>query len=266
MIVLLASMSRSYVDRLPSFPGSMTALVQGASRGIGLGLVRALLEQPRVEHVIATCRQPEGAHSLTELAGPRLEIVRLDITRPDQIRALADSLDAAGRRLRLVINAAGLLHQQQIAPEKRLEDLDLAALRQVFDVNALGPALLLGALRPLLARDGKTVFAAISARVGSIGDNRLGGWYAYRASKAALNQMIRTASIELKRRNRNAIVAALHPGTTDTELSRPFQQRVAEDRLFSVERTCGYLLDVIDGLNENDSGGFFAWDGKSIDW
>jgi NAD(P)-dependent dehydrogenase (short-subunit alcohol dehydrogenase family) len=119
---------------------------------------------------------------------------------------------------------------------------------------------------PLMARDGKAVFAAISARVGSIADNRIGGWYAYRASKAALNQLLRTASIEFARRHKNAIVVALHPGTTDTGLSRPFQANVPEEQLFSVDKTVGHMLSVIDGLSTDDSGGFFAWDGQPIEW
>jgi NAD(P)-dependent dehydrogenase (short-subunit alcohol dehydrogenase family) len=251
---------------LHSFPESSVALVQGASRGIGLGLVEALLDCPRFERVIATCRDPASAEGLQTLAGPQLQIERLDVTGPDSIDALAAKLAEQGVRLNLVINAAGLLHGVGVAPEKKIEDLELDALQQVFAVNAFGPALLLRALRPLLARDGKSVFAAISARVGSIGDNRLGGWYAYRASKSALNQLMKTASIELRRRNRNVILACLHPGTTDTALSRPFQANVPEEKLFPVQRSSEYLLEVIEGLTAEDSGGFFAWDGSSIDW
>lgn len=251
---------------LSSFPEHGVALVQGASRGIGLGLVRALLASGRFARVIATCRDPASADRLQAVDDARLTIRRLDVVCLDQFDALAAELERSQLRPQLIVNAAGILHDDGLAPEKRIEDLDAAALQRVFAVNAFAPVLLLQALRPLLPREGKVVFAAISARVGSIGDNRLGGWYAYRASKAALNQFIRTAAIELKRRNRNAIVAALHPGTTDTALSKPFQARVPADRLFSVEQTAGYLLDVIDGLDESDSGGFFAWDGTAIEW
>ncbi|MDT8439602.1 MAG: SDR family oxidoreductase [Wenzhouxiangellaceae bacterium] len=251
---------------LESFPDKSTALVQGASRGIGLGLVRALLDSGRFARVIASCRDPEHAEALNAINDDRLTVRPLDVTQSDQLEALAAWLAGQGLRLNLVINAAGVLHGERFAPEKRLEDLDPDALRQVFAVNTFGPALLLKALRPQLARDGKCVFAAISARVGSIGDNRLGGWYAYRASKAALNQLLKTASIELARRNRNAIVAALHPGTTDTGLSQPFQANVPAHKLFSVEKTAGLLLEVIDGLKSDDSGGFFAWDGSTIAW
>ncbi|MGB0513204.1 MAG: SDR family oxidoreductase [Wenzhouxiangellaceae bacterium] len=254
------------MNSLTSFPEGSIGLVQGASRGIGLGLVRALLENPRFSRVIATCRDPERAEALREIDDPTLEIHALDITNAGAIEALGQTLRDAGAQLNLAINAAGVLHGPDFGPEKKLEDLDPAAMRAVFTVNALGPALLLRALRPCMTSDGKAMFTAISARVGSIGDNRLGGWYSYRASKAALNQLLKTASIELKRRNGNVIVAALHPGTTDTGLSRPFQANVPEHKLFSVDQTVGYLLDVIDGLGSEDSGGFFAWDGKPIEW
>lgn len=253
-------------SRLASFPARSTVFVQGASRGIGLGLVSALLQDDAGFRVIATCRDPDSAKALVELACDRLSIHALDVTQPERIEALASDLKAQGVRLSLVINAAGVLHGEGFGPEKKLEDLDFAALEKIFAVNTFGPALLLKSLRPLMAREGKAAFAAISARVGSISDNRLGGWYAYRASKAALNQVIRTAGIEFRRRNKNAIVAALHPGTTDTGLSEPFQANVPAEKLFSVEQTCGYLLDVVDGLSIEDSGGFFAWDGQRIEW
>ncbi|MFO7763971.1 MAG: SDR family oxidoreductase [Wenzhouxiangellaceae bacterium] len=253
-------------SRLESFPSASAALVQGASRGIGLGLVRALLEDATFETVVATCRDPASADDLRSLACDRLSIRALDVTDPAQVAALGHALDEEGLRPSLVVNAAGVLHGEGFAPEKKLEDLDVRALERVFAVNTFGPALMLKTLRPRLTREGKAVFAAISARVGSIGDNRLGGWYAYRASKAALNQIIRTAGIEFSRRNRNAIAVALHPGTTDTGLSQPFQANVPAGKLFSVERTCDYLLSVIDGLTESDNGGFFAWDGKPIEW
>lgn len=252
--------------KLASFPPRAVALVQGASRGIGLGLVQALLQDAAEFHVVATCRNPDNADALKALACDRLSIRVLDATDPAGIETLAAELAQEGIRLSLIVNAAGVLHGKGFGPEKRLEDLDAAVLAKVFAVNTFAPALMLKALRPLMARDGKVVFAAISARVGSIGDNRLGGWYAYRASKAALNQVMRTAGIELARRNKNAIVAALHPGTTDTGLSEPFQDNVPEEKLFSVERSCGHLLDVIDGLSSEDSGGFFAWDGQRIEW
>lgn len=251
---------------LPSFPGDGAALVQGASRGIGLGFVHQLLACKRFERVFATCRDPASAGGLAAIDDPALTVLELDVTRPASIREAARQVEASGVPIRLLLNVAGVLHDERQAPEKRLEDLDQEALARSFAVNAIGPALVLEAFRPQLARRGRAVVAALSARVGSIGDNRLGGWYAYRASKAALNQLMRTASIELARRNRNALVVLLHPGTTDTGLSEPFQENVPTDKLFPVDRACRQLLGVVDGLGEDDSGGFFAWDGRRIEW
>ena len=254
-------------DRLLElFPGDGAALVQGASRGIGLQFVRMLLDAGRFERVVATCRDPDAAEALQAIEDPRLAVVALDVTDAASIEAAAERVRELDVPIRLLLNVAGVLHDEVAAPEKKLEDLDADALHHVFAVNAIGPALVLKAFRPLLARRGRVVVAALSARVGSIGDNRLGGWYAYRASKAALNQLLHTAAIELGRRNRNAIVIALHPGTTDTGLSQPFQANVPDEQLFSTERACRQLLEVIDGLDENDSGGFRAWDGTPIAW
>lgn len=255
---------------LSSFPPNFTALVQGSSRGIGLALVERLLNEPRVGRVLACARRPESSDGLARLAethAGRLQMVQLDITDPGQLEAVADGLRAERLRPHLVINVAGILHDDQgLAPEKRLEDLDFERMQQVFAVNALGPALLCRHLLPLMATDGKAVLAALSARVGSIGDNRLGGWYAYRSSKAALNQILKTASIEARRRFKNVVLAALHPGTTDTNLSRPFQANVPDDKLFSTDFVAERLLSVIDQLELGESGGFFAWDGQSIPW
>lgn len=253
-------------EALNSFPSGATAFVQGASRGIGLGLVDAIAESSRFDRVIATCRDPDGADALAARGNGRIEVHALDVADADGIAGLAERLAERRISISLLINAAGVLHDDGFGPEKRLEDLDAAVMQRVFAVNAFGPALMLRHFHPLLASDGKAVFAAISARVGSIADNRIGGWYSYRASKAALNQFLRTASIEFGRRHKNAIVAALHPGTTDTGLSKPFQANVPDEQLFSVEKTVGYLLSVIDRLSPDDSGGFFAWDGQPIEW
>ncbi len=257
------------MNDLNSFPEKFNVLIQGASRGIGLEFVRQLAGLARVGQVVATCRDPSAADQLKRLADRNPDRIRaetLDITRPEQIESLAEKLESQGLSFSLVLNVAGLLHANDLQPEKRLEDIEWDKLQRVFAVNALGPALFVRHMHRLLARRDKAVLAAISARVGSIGDNRLGGWYAYRASKSALNQLLRTSAIELKRRRRNVIVAALHPGTTDTGLSAPFLSNVPEDKLFSVERTVAQLLKVIDGLDAEDSGGFFAWDGKPIEW
>lgn len=266
MIPASSTQNHPYFMNMQSFPDGAAALIQGASRGIGLGLVRGLLAQKRFGRVIATCRKPDQSASLQAIDDDRLTVRELDVTDPESVRALAASLSDEGVELSLIVNVAGVLHGDGFGPEKRFEDIDADAFRHVHAVNAVGPALVLGAFHDRMAREGKAVFAAISARVGSIGDNRIGGWYAYRSSKAALNQILKTASIEFGRRRKNVIVAALHPGTTDTGLSEPFQANVPEGKLFPVDRTVGYLLSVIDGLSAEDSGGFFDWAGKPIEW
>jgi NAD(P)-dependent dehydrogenase (short-subunit alcohol dehydrogenase family) len=197
-----------------------------------------------------------------------LGLLQLDVTSESSIRAAAAAVAAEVPCLHLIVNCAGLLHERAagIAPEKRLADVDSDALAASFAVNAAGPLLVAKHFEPLLAHRERAVFASISARVGSIGDNRLGGWYAYRGSKAAQNMFTKTLAIEWARSRRNVICVALHPGTTDTELSRPFQANVPPQQLFSVGRTVAQLLAVIDRLTPADSGRFLAWDGTEIAW
>lgn len=163
-----------------------------------------------------------------------------------------------------MIVASGILQGGNAAPEKSWRALSADGLACYFAVNAAGPALVAKHFLPLLPREGRSVFAALSARVGSIGDNRLGGWYGYRASKAALNMLVKTLAIELARTRRQAICVALHPGTVNTGLSAAFQHGVAPEKLFAPQRSAGHLLDVIANLTPADSGGCFAWDGSRI--
>ncbi len=169
-----------------------------------------------------------------------------------------------GGALDLVIVATGVLQPDGRPPEKSWRDLDPASLARIFALNASGPALVAKHFLPLLPREGRAVFAALSARVGSIGDNRLGGWYGYRASKAALNMLLRTLAIELARKRPDAVCVGLHPGTVDTALSRPFQRNVPTDKLFTPADSARSLLRVLDKLDPEDSGGCFAWDGQRI--
>ena len=166
--------------------------------------------------------------------------------------------------VRLVLVATGLLHDEGLRPEKHWGALDGEALARSFAANAIGPALAAKHFLPLLPREGRSVFAALSARVGSIGDNRLGGWHAYRASKAALNMLLKTLAIELARRAPEAICVGLHPGTVATRLSEPFRGQVAPDRLFTPSQSARCLLKVVHALRPGDSGGVFAWDGARV--
>jgi hypothetical protein len=173
-------------------------------------------------------------------------------------------VEALGADVRLVIDASGILHGDGLSPEKSWRDLDATQMARAFAVNAIGPALLMKHFLPLLPRQGRSVFATLSARVGSIGDNRLGGWYSYRASKAALNQFVRTAAIELGRRQPAAFCVALHPGTVATSLSSPFVKAGLDVQ--TPEQAAGRLLDVIDRLPPGSSGGFFDHRGDPVPW
>jgi len=247
-----------------------TALVVGAGGGIGHAFVRRLLAESPVGRVWAATRSPRSPDlmALGEAYGDRLAPVAVDILDERSIADLARHIGGIDPRLHLLINAFGFLHDREadIWPEKRLEDITPEAMLQNYRVNTVAPALIARYFLPLLNHRERTVFASLSARVGSIGDNRLGGWYSYRASKAAQNMFTRGLAIECGRRAKRVICLALHPGTTDTDLSEPFQGRVPEDRLFSPDFAAGKLLERIDGAAPEDSGGFFAWDGAPIPW
>lgn len=165
----------------------------------------------------------------------------------------------------LVIVATGILHNSaDLQPEKSLRDLSAEKFQTIFNANTIFPALAAKHFLPLLHKDKRSVFAALSARVGSISDNHLGGWYAYRASKAALNMVIKNASIEMSRRYKQAIIVGLHPGTVDSSLSKPFQNHVKEGKLFTPDFAAEKLISVLDGLSPDDSGKCFGWDGQEI--
>lgn len=243
---------------------AIPALVIGASRGIGLEFVRQLLADSRVTQLYATYRQPSSA--LLQIADPRLECLQVDVTIEAQIAAAAKIIQTNSGSLHLVINCVGILHTEHIQPEKSLRQIDSDRLLQYFQTNSIGALLWAKHLQPLFKHPDKSVFASISAKVGSIGDNQLGGWYGYRASKAALNMLMRNVSIEYRRTCPNSIVVLLHPGTTDTDLSKPFQANVPEEKLFGVDRTVNQLLTVINQLKTTDTGAFFNWDGTILPW
>lgn len=247
----------------------INAMVVGATGGIGLATVRQLLDREQVARLFAVarsaCSNPALMALVTQHPG-RLLPLDCDIRDEAQLAALARATVAAVERLHLVINTAGMLHQDAQMPEKSLASIDLSGLQSAFAINAFAPILLAKALLPLLRHGAPTVFASLSARVGSISDNRTGGWYSYRAAKAAQNQLLKTLALELTRLNRQSIVLALHPGTTDTALSKPFQGNVAAGKLFTPEFSAAALLKVISQRRPSDSGGFYAWDGTTIGW
>jgi NAD(P)-dependent dehydrogenase (short-subunit alcohol dehydrogenase family) len=235
-----------------SLPDDYTAAVFGASGGIGSALVAELVADPRCAIVRA------GSRTGGVQGGDKILPFSFDL-------ADAASLERAARTVGtpdLVLVATGLLHAEGMQPEKSLRAIEADAMARAFAINAIGPAMIARHIFGRAPRASRVVFGALSAKVGSISDNRLGGWYSYRASKAALNQFVRTLAIEDKRRNDRGIVVALHPGTVDTALSKPFRQQGRD--LFAPDRAAVQLLDLIDALKPADSGKLFAWDGAEI--
>lgn len=236
----------------------MRAVIIGASGGIGQAITIALSSRSDVSAIHALSRSAVDWPLRNVSAG------QIDILDEDSIAAAAARVAEDGAP-DLVIIASGILSDNaSLKPEKSLRQQDRAAFERVFAINTIGPALIAKHFIPLMPRNGRAVFAALSARVGSISDNRIGGWHAYRASKAALNMLIKNYAIEQARRNPNFIAACLHPGTVDTDLSKPFQSGVADKQLFSAAQSAAYLLDVIDSLTPEQSGKAFDWAGKEV--
>jgi NAD(P)-dependent dehydrogenase (short-subunit alcohol dehydrogenase family) len=229
---------------------SGAAVVIGASGGIGAALEEALRDEGTFGVVHGFARSRSGDK-------------HIDLEDETSIAAAA-AVVAKGPAPTLILITTGLLHEAGRGPEKTMREFDPAWLARSFAINTIGPALVAKHFLPLMTKGQRGVFAALSARVGSIADNKLGGWYGYRASKAALNMMLRTLAIEERRRNERSIVVGLHPGTVDTELSKPFQGNVQAGHLFDPGRAAVQLLDVIDGLKVPDSGKIFAWDGAEV--
>ncbi len=257
------------------------AVVVGASGALGAAFVDALLARGGFATVLALSRsgpvdpdageapgadaaRRDDAAPRSDADAPHLVRARIDVTDEPSI-ARAAALAASLAVPRLVIVASGLLHAPDgLRPEKSIAMLDPDRLARLFAVNATGPALVAKHLLPRMPRRGRATFAAVSARVGSISDNRLGGWYGYRASKAALNMLLRTAAIEWARTAKEGVCVGLHPGTVDTPLSAPFQGNVADGALFTPARSASMLLDVLARLGPADSGRVFAWDGAEV--
>ncbi len=232
----------------------MRALVVGASGGLGAAFVAELVADPRYTQVILWTRSAAVA------SGEKIIAHSIDLRDEATIEKAAASLDEVD----LAIVATGLLHDGHFKPEKSWQSLTPSAMIRAFEINTIGPALVAKHVLPHLPRDRRAVFAALSARVGSISDNRLGGWHSYRASKAALNQLIRCFSIELSLRRPLAICVGLHPGTVDTDLSKPYQGGVPDDKLFTPEWSALRLLDVLNVLTPAQSGRVYDWAGAEV--
>jgi NAD(P)-dependent dehydrogenase (short-subunit alcohol dehydrogenase family) len=233
----------------------MIAVVFGSSGGIGQALTEGVVASGRYETVFAVSRsgaEIAGAINLTA-----------EFTDAEALAAVADEIRKAGP-VSLCIAASGLLSGRDLQPEKTYKAMTLDAFQRVFAANTFGPALIAAQMLPLMPKTERSVFAALSARVGSISDNRLGGWHAYRASKAALNMLIRNFALEQARRAPGNICVGLHPGTVDTGLSRNFQGGVADGKLFTPAQAAAYLLGVVDRLSPEDSGKCFDWAGNEV--
>ncbi len=236
---------------------NLRVVVVGASGGIGAALVERLVASGHIERVHALSRQGKAHPS------PKVSNLTFDFTSEASIEAAAQALAEAGP-LDVVIVATGLLQGDGISPEKNLRALSIDGFEKSFLINTVGPAMTAKYFLPLMRRDGKAVFAALSARVGSISDNRIGGWYAYRSAKAALNMTLKTLSIEMGRRFKELVIIGLHPGTVDTDLSKPFQGNVPEGKLFTPDYSAEKLLAVIDQVTPADSGNVLDWAGKTV--
>jgi len=245
--------------------GPFSAVVLGGRGGIGEAFVDALAASTAVERVFTTSR--DEAWCAADALAPKVARLPLELTDEASFERLAHRLREEGASPRVILNCTGLLHAHGMRPERAWRELDAEVMRRSFAVNAIAPALALKHFVPTMPRRESAIFATLSARVGSIGDNRLGGWYSYRASKAAQNMIVKTASIEAATRHPKLLVVALHPGTVASELSEPFTKRLSPGHaVFSPAESCAYLCEVLEGLSSADSGGLFAWDGAPIPW
>ena len=238
----------------------LRAALFGASGGIGAALADQLCADPQCSEVWL------GARQLPKTTAPTARPFAFD---SDDEASLVDAAQqiGTGGALDLVFVATGMLHRPDLPlPEKSYRALDGAAMAELYRVNAIGPAMIAKHMLPLLPRDRRAVFAVLSARVGSISDNRLGGWHSYRAAKAALNMLVANFAIECRRSHPHAVIAALHPGTVDTALSAPFQRGLREGQLNTPAASAAAMLQTLAQLQPEDSGGLFAWDGARLPW
>jgi NAD(P)-dependent dehydrogenase (short-subunit alcohol dehydrogenase family) len=240
---------------LTTFGNGYRAAVFGATGGLGGALTAALANDPACALLYAGGRTPPSVSG-------RVRPFQFDLADDVSLTSACDVIAADGAP-DVVIIATGVLHGPGLQPEKSARHMERPALSQAFVVNTIGPALIAARLLARIPRNRRSVLAVLSARVGSIADNQLGGWHSYRASKAALNMLVRNFAIELARTHPHAVCLALHPGTVDTSLSRPFQAGIAHE-IFSPAEAAAKLLAVIDAASPADSGRLLGWDGQAI--
>ena len=244
----------------------MTTVIAGVSGAIGAALALRYLSSYPDRSLVGLCRRPETApDDLKNHSGVRLMAWDAEDEQRLDVAEFKAALEASGP-VDTVIYAAGLLHDDQLFPEKRLEDIDGRSMMRSYQVNCVGFALLIQRLAPALRGKHFKRIAAVSAKVGSISDNQLGGWYAYRASKAAMNMVVKNLSIELSRRYAPLACVSLHPGTTLSPLSQPFQQSLERLTVHEPEQTASNLFSVLENLDARDNGRFISWDGSDLPW
>lgn len=240
--------------KLVSETHQLHAIVVGSSGGIGRGLCEDLLKRSNVVKVTGLSRSP------TEINHENFTAHQIDIIDEASIIEAVSSIEEA----QLIIIATGILHDEDMMPEKSLSNISMKNLQRAFDINTIGPALLIKHLSKKMATHQPSFLVALSAKVGSISDNLLGGWYGYRASKAALNMIIKTASIEVQRFHPNHVVMALHPGTVTTDLSNPFTTNYPKEKLIDPAGAAERLLNTLDTLGPANNGHLINWDGTRI--
>jgi NAD(P)-dependent dehydrogenase (short-subunit alcohol dehydrogenase family) len=240
---------------LVNFSNNLKIVIVGATGAIGNAMLNLLHENDKVDKIFAISRSVLGFNS------PKVTQIRCDFTDEETLKNLDEHIDCD---IDIVIVATGVLHEADLQPEKNIKELSYQNMERIFKINIFAPTIIAKYLLPKLAKDKKTVFAVLSARVGSISDNQLGGWYSYRASKAALNMMLKNFAIEMSRTNKQRIVIGLHPGTVQSKLSAPFSHYVKPEKLFTPEFAANSLLTVIDQVESKDSGKIFAYDGEII--
>jgi NAD(P)-dependent dehydrogenase (short-subunit alcohol dehydrogenase family) len=235
---------------------SKNIAIIGSSGAIGNAFVEHYLKDNSIQNIFTFSRNA-AVHSSNKVSS-----FEIDIESQDSIKKAAQQIQ--DHIIDRVIIASGILHNESFGPEKSIKDLNYETFAKVYSINTIGPALIGRYFIPLMNKNEKSVIAFLSARVGSISDNKLGGWYSYRSSKTALNQIVKNFSIELKRTNKNAIVLALQPGTVESNFSEPFQKNVSKEKLFSPKYSAKLLYKVIEESTPQDSGNLIAFDGETI--